>query len=193
MGAAAASARGLRALAAAALCLVLAACFVSAGPLIGPEETVTPLQPGVYAFHDAEAGEAPEVTWRGEISFTQDGVMTSPAEGFDYQGARMAVLRPGVWIVQHPPEDGEQDEGYAYTLLYADTETEGRYYAELPVCEALSLAVQASLGLELVDDVCTVDSLDTLRDALLAYEVERADDFPAFPEGRSYLVREGDL
>lgn len=185
--------RTVRAIAAAGLALLAAACFVSHEPLIGPEESVTPLSPGVYALYETENRDTPSLEWRGKIHVRADGLLTSPSPDFGYEGARLARLRRGVWIVQHPPEPDDEDAGYVYTLLYADTETRGRYFVELPMCDVLSPATRTTLGLSLLEESCEIETLDTLREALLAYETERADSLPAFPEGLSYLVREGDL
>lgn len=187
---AAALIRPFKAFAAAASALFLASCFVSHEPLVGPGETVTPLAEGLYAFHENDEDGESRLTWRGEVRVV-DGVLNSPVSGFDYQGARLARLRTGVWIVQHPPE--EAGDPFIFTLLYADPDNADRFYAEIPLCEALSVPVRASLGLTLVEDSCEIDSLETLREALRAYETEAADSVPPFPQGRNVLVREAGL
>ncbi|PWE16941.1 hypothetical protein DDZ18_09525 [Marinicauda salina] len=147
--------------------LALAGCLVSEKPLIGPDRAVFPLEEGVWARYETEDGVA-ELEWRGPVRVV-DGVYTSGEDDFSYEGARFAEMREGVFIAQHPPEPGDQDAGWMYSLLYALPD--GHFGYDIPICEEIPAAERERIGVALNDDdLCVIEDYETLVAAAEAFE-----------------------
>jgi hypothetical protein len=150
--------------------LALTACFTSEEALITPDTAEQPFAAGAYFNISYEDGDADRnwngnVSWEGMASIGRDD--GEQEDDFPLDGYLYREIAPSTFIAMSP-----EDDGFWYAVVF--TWSDGAIGYFMPDCSQFSEEGREAVGVELNDDdVCVVEDWDQLKDAFLAYLVEK--------------------